>query len=202
MARQEGNPVPHEHQFYRTTLKGLYSLALSQAGVFSYRQRTGFRHLDDERVNIAKAQGLEHDEAAKTFRLPREQRLARVTALFDGMAQLQGGAKQTLHYTDVAPAATIVAVTKGGNHIFGHVIGATTSGQPMLKVEALQEALRVFERELLSQVYIGWTTGYADAERLKAAQLAESDRRLVLAHPRECLSRLVADLRANPGWLD
>nr|WP_322494893.1 hypothetical protein [Chloroflexus sp.] len=28
MSRHEGNPVPHEHQFYRTTLKGLFSLDL------------------------------------------------------------------------------------------------------------------------------------------------------------------------------
>ena len=64
------------------------------------------------------------------------------------MAHLEGGAKQTLHYTDVAPALTIMAVTKGGNHIFGHVVGATGRGQPEFKLEALAEALTVFADQM------------------------------------------------------
>ncbi len=50
MTRQDGNPVPFEHQFYRTTLKGLMSLNLSTCGTFSYRNKTGFRNLDDVRI--------------------------------------------------------------------------------------------------------------------------------------------------------
>ncbi|MCI0559449.1 MAG: type I-B CRISPR-associated protein Cas7/Cst2/DevR, partial [Nitrososphaera sp.] len=42
MSRHEGNPVPHEHQFYRTTLKGLFSLDLMACGTFSYRHKTGY----------------------------------------------------------------------------------------------------------------------------------------------------------------
>src|SRR5262249_37406262 len=41
MSRHDGDPVPHEHQFYRTVLKGLLSLDLHAAGTFSYRNRTG-----------------------------------------------------------------------------------------------------------------------------------------------------------------
>src|SRR6185312_5073869 len=37
MSRHEGNPVPHEHQFYRATLRGLFSLDLHASGTFSYR---------------------------------------------------------------------------------------------------------------------------------------------------------------------
>jgi CRISPR-associated protein Cst2 len=63
MSRHEGNPVPHEHQFYRTTLKGLFSLDLWACGTFSYRNRTGFRNLDDERVRlVADVPGVEHLE--------------------------------------------------------------------------------------------------------------------------------------------
>ncbi len=50
MSRHEGDPVPHEHQFYRTTLKGLFSLDLGASGTFSYRKKTGYRNLDDERI--------------------------------------------------------------------------------------------------------------------------------------------------------
>jgi CRISPR-associated protein Cst2 len=50
MSRHEGDPVPHEHQFCRTTLRGLFSLDLHASGTFSYRQRTGYRNLDETRV--------------------------------------------------------------------------------------------------------------------------------------------------------
>src|SRR5581483_2598070 len=140
MARQEGNPVPHEHQFYRTTLKGLFSLNLKQCGAFSYKQKTGFRNLDDVRIDIAKAKNLQEDQTDKVYRLSSADRLERVTTLFEGMARLEGGAKQTLHYTGVAPTVVVLAATKGGNHILGHVIGANDAGLPELKVEALNEA--------------------------------------------------------------
>jgi len=74
MSRHEGDPVPHEHQFYRTTLKGLFSLNLSQCGTFSYRRRTGFRHLDDVRIEAAQQQGLEHLVEQHAYRLPRDER--------------------------------------------------------------------------------------------------------------------------------
>lgn len=202
MSRQEGNPVPHEHQFYRTTLKGLFSLGLSACGTFSYQQRTGFRNLDDVRINEAKAMGLEESIKDKSYRLPLTQRIERVAALLEGIAHLEGGAKQTLHYTDVAPVVVILAVTKGGNHIFGHVVGADSGGQPELKIEALQESLRVFSDDILSSVYIGWTRGYADKERNKVEALAVEDPRIKLSHPREAFQALVADLKKHTEWLN
>jgi len=202
MARQEGNPVPHEHQFYRTTLKGLFSLNLKQCGAFSYKQKTGFRNLDDVRIDIAKAKNLQEDQTDKVYRLSSADRLERVTTLFEGMARLEGGAKQTLHYTDVAPTVVVLAATKGGNHILGHVIGANDAGLPELKVEALNEALLVFADDLLSKVYVGWVRGYADGERAKVDELAASDARIKVSHPREAYQALITDLKANPAWLD
>lgn len=209
MSRHEGDPVPHEHQFYRTTLKGLYSLDLHACGTFSYRQKTGFRNLDDTRVELAKEKGLEHLEAEKSYRLSQAERLERVCALCEGLAHLEGGAKQALHYTDVTPALAVLAVTKGGNHIFAHVVGATGRGLPELKLEALHEALTVFAAELLSPVYIGWVSGYLDDERAKLAAalqpggtLAAFADKIVVAHPREVYQQLIGKLQAHPEWLD
>lgn len=209
MSRHEGDPVPHEHQFYRTTLKGLYSLDLRACGTFSYRQKTGFRNLDDTRIELAKEKELEHLEAEKSYRLSQAERLERVCALFEGLAHLEGGAKQTLHYTDVTPALVVLAVTKGGNHIFGHIAGATGRGLPALKIEALHEALVVFEDELLSPVYIGWVAGYLDEERAQlemalqaGGALAEFAAKIHVAHPRGVYQQLIEDLRAHPEWLD
>ena len=212
MSRHEGDPVPYEHQFYRTTLKGLFSLDLHACGTFSYRQKTGFRNLDDGRTEMAKkVEGIKHLEDEKSYRLPLDERVHRIGALFEGLAHLEGGAKQTLHYTDVAPALVILAVTRGGNHIFGHVIGATGRGLPEIKIDALEEALTVFDDDILSDVYIGWVEGYLDNERARfeatlddGGQLAAFAGKVKLSHPRQVFQALVADLQKpeNAGWLD
>jgi CRISPR-associated protein Cst2 len=211
MSRHEGDPVPHEHQFYRTTLKGLFSLDLHASGTFSYRQKTGFRNLDDVRIKLAEENGLEPVEDDKSYRLPLDERVQRISALFEGLAHLEGGAKQTLHYTDVAPVLAILAVTKGGNHIFGHVIGATGRGLPEIKIDALKEALTIFKDDILSDVYVGWVKGYLDGERAKfeaalddEGQLADFADQVKMSHPRQAFQALVADLKKteNAHWLD
>ncbi|NPV08289.1 MAG: type I-B CRISPR-associated protein Cas7/Cst2/DevR [Anaerolineae bacterium] len=204
MSRQEGDPVPHEHQFYRTTLKGLYSLDLRACGTFSYADRTGYLNLDEERLRQAQEAGLERLDSVKCYRLPRKERLRRVVALFEGLAHLEGGAKQTLHYTDVAPALVVMAVTKGGNHVFGHVIGANSRRLPELKLDALREALTVFADDILSDVYVGWVKGYLDDERAKLEAFAQTPEgsRIQISHPREAYQALISDLKGNPHWLD
>jgi CRISPR-associated protein Cst2 len=212
MSRHEGNPVPHEHQFYRATLKGLFSLDLWACGTFSYRNRTGFRNLDDERVRlVADVPGVEHLEDEQSYRLPKDQRIARVKALFSGMAQLEGGAKQTLHYTDVSPALVIFAVTDGGNHIFHHTVGANRSGLPEIKIDALREALRVFADSIRSPVYVGWVRGYLDEARAgfeqfvaehNAAAVKEGLPVITVSHPREAFMSFVAACDEHPEWLD
>lgn len=212
MARHEGDPVPHEHQFYRTTLKGLFSLDLHASGTFSYRQKTGYLNLDEKRVEMAKkVPDIEHLEAEKCYRLPLAERVTRISTLFEGLAQLEGGAKQTLHYTDVAPVLVLLAVTRGGNHIFGHCIGPTGRGLPEIKVDALRETLTVFAEDILSDVYVGWVEGYLDDERAKfqaaladGGTLAEFADRIKVSHPRQVFQGIAADLRKpeHATWLE
>ncbi|HEU5374341.1 MAG TPA: type I-B CRISPR-associated protein Cas7/Cst2/DevR, partial [Ktedonobacteraceae bacterium] len=92
MSRQEGNPVPYEHQLYRTTLQGLFSLDLHACGTFLYRNKAGYRNLDAVRTDIAKEQALEHLASEKAYRLPLDERIRRVQGLFEGLALLEGGA--------------------------------------------------------------------------------------------------------------
>jgi CRISPR-associated protein Cst2 len=202
MFRHEGDPVLYRGQSYRATLKGLFSLDLKACGTFTYIERTGFRNLSRTLKKKAEEDGLETVEGLKAYRLPLTRRLERVAALFEGMARLEGGAKQSLHYTDVAPVVVVLAATKGGNHIFGHIIGANERGLPILQNDALSESLRVFSDDLLSNVYIGWVRGYADVERAKAEALAQSNARIKVMHPREAFQALIADLKQNPHWLD
>lgn len=210
MTRLEGDPIPYVSQFYRATLKGLFSLDLSACGTFSYIDKTGFRNLDEVRKEMAQEQGLEDLKQKKSYRLSSEERLKRITTLFEGLAQLEGGAKQTLHYTDVSPVLTVVAVTKGGNHLFGHVIGAKKD-TPTIKIDALKQALTVFKDDILSTVYVGWVEGYLDEERARfqvalneGGQLTKFKEQIKIIHPREAFKALVADMKReeNLSWLD
>jgi CRISPR-associated autoregulator, Cst2 family len=206
MSRHDGDPVPYSSQFYRATLKGLFSLDLHACGTFWYRQKTGFRNLDDVRIEEAKNAGLSELKDEKAYRLPLDERLRRIITLFEGMARLEGGAKQTLHYTDVSPVVVVMAVTKGGNHIFGHIIGADSRGLPELKVEALKDALTVFADDILSDVYVGWVRGYLDDERAKLEVFAQTEegKRIRISHPREAFRALIEALKQpeHAAWLD
>lgn len=210
MARQEGDPVPHEHQFYRTTLKGLFALDFYSCGTFWHRHKTGYRNLDNVRKQRAEEMGLQPFDHGQAYRLPVEQRIARVAALVEGLSRLEGGAMQTLHYTPVAPSWFVMAVTEGGNNIFQHVVNADAKGLPLVDTAALSETLRVHADQLLSPVYLGWVRGYLDEQRdgVQAALEAldgNEDRpkvEAVLDHPRRVFERLIADLKEHPEWLD
>jgi len=206
MSRHEGDPVPYSSQFYRATLKGLFSLDLHACGTFWYRQKTGFRNLDDVRIEEAKKVGLTEVENQKAYRLPFQERLRRIATLFEGMALLEGGAKQALHYTDVAPALVVLAVTKGGNHIFGHIIGANSRGLPELKIEAFKEALTLFKGEIFSDIYVGWVRGYLDEERAKLEEFAQKEegKCVKISHPREAFKAFIDALKKpeHAQWLE
>ncbi len=201
--QRPADPVPHEHQFYRTTLKGLFDLDLAACGTFHHRWKTGYRNLDTKRIEICKELGLQATPEGDAYRLPTEERVQRVATLFEGLAQLEGGAKQSLHYTPVGPSLFIAAVMKGGVSPFQHAIGADRAGNPVIKAAALTEALEVWGDQLLSPLYLGWKRGYLDEQRdaIEAA-LEASGVVAVVADPRLVFQRIAADLRENPAWLD
>jgi CRISPR-associated protein Cst2 len=202
MARQDGNPVPHAHNFYRATLQGLLSLDMARAGVFTYSQRTGYQNLDSIRKKQAEDTGLEHLEAEKAYKLPTEERLRRVRRLIEAIPLVQGGAKQTLHYTDVTPVVTIAAVTRYGNHPFNYLF-EDRGDEITFRIEAFSEIVGSYRDQFLTPVYVGWRPGYAPSQREKLATLPDDVRELVgVGTPGEVFTALSADLAANPAWLD
>ncbi|HTE84925.1 MAG TPA: type I-B CRISPR-associated protein Cas7/Cst2/DevR, partial [Dehalococcoidia bacterium] len=150
MSRHDGDPVPYQHQFYRTILKGLFSLDLHAAGTFSYRSRTGYRNLDENRRGEAERDGLEHLSDEQSYRLSLPKRIERIAALLGGIGVLAGGAKLALHYTDVVPAVILAAVMKGGNDPLNYAIEADERGQPVVNTEAVEELLRVWGDQMQS----------------------------------------------------
>lgn len=202
--RLEGpNPVPHEHQFYRTTLKGLFDLDLHACGTFYHRFRTGFRNLDDNRIEEAKKAALEELTEEMAYRLPLDQRVQRVATLFEALAALEGGAKQTLHYTPVAPCFFLAAVMRGGVSPFQFAVGTNLQGEAALKPEALREALEVWQDQILSPIYCGWRRGFMDDGRPAAeAILKESKLEYVVDDPRRVFRQIAADLKQQETWMD
>lgn len=209
MARHDGDPVPHEHQFYRATLQGLVSLDLSTAGTFFRGGRVGYRNLDDVRVKMAAEQKLSevnvHGQPA--FRLPIAERTRRVAALVKAIGELEGGAKLTLHYTDVTPGLIVCAVLKAGNNPFARIIRPNAQGDPEVVVDAFKEILRVYKDQLLSKVFVGWAKGYLDDQRKKVEELSSDDLsgvQLRWGHPREVMTKLAAELseKTNYPWYD
>ncbi len=215
MTRQDGNPVPHEHQFYRAHLRGLFSLDLTSAGTFYDSERVGFKNLDKHRRDFAVEKGLAYVEAGvrkqKAIRLPIDQRQLRVSTLIRGLGALNGGAKQALHYTDLTPAVVFAAVTKGGNHPFYRVIGASKTHQTELNTAALTEILDVYADEFLSPIVIGWAQGFLDDERTKLETLIGERRKekkspaiADVTHPKAALTALADQLQnpAHAAWYE
>jgi CRISPR-associated protein Cst2 len=202
MSRGEGDPVPHVHEFYRTTLVGMFSIDLRMLGRFYHVDRTGYMHLDAVRKKIAEDRGLTPYDSGKAYELDLDTRKARLRQLLEGLSRISGGAKQALHYTDIAPKLLFLAVAKGGNHLFGTAIGADGKGLPKIQTDALEEAGKVFSGDLLSGFYAGLTKGYLDEQRtgLEAALAGVPNSKV--EHPVEAIRRMMNDLDQNAEkWL-
>ena len=130
-------------------------------------------------------------------------------ALVRAIGELEGGAKLTLHYTDVTPGLIVAAVIRGGNHPFSRIVRADAMGQPEFALDAFGEVLRVYKDRLLSDVFIGWARGYLDSQRPAVERFGKEDGerlgvRLRWGHPREIMNQLADELKseANEQWYD
>jgi len=174
MSRHEGDPVPHEHQFYSTILKGIFSLDLTTLGRFENSTKTGFQNISEAGLKLAQVAGATvKDNVAE---MPLNVREQRATDTISVLPYLTGGANQTLHLTDVAPKLIILTVLHGGNHLFMNVV-QDERGQAKLNIEALKEVLRVFKERLLTPVFIGRRKGFLDdqAEEINGLANESSD---------------------------
>jgi CRISPR-associated protein Cst2 len=162
MSRHEGDPVPHEHQFYSTVLKGIFSLNLTSVGVFQGLPRTGYKNLDDKHVTKL-AEEIKKAEATKEgdrWMLPLTTRVRRMQETIAALSYLSGGAKQTLHHTDVTPKLIVLAVIQGGNHPFMNV--TSNEADKLINIAALKQVITDYNDILLSDIFIGRQEGFLD----------------------------------------
>lgn len=210
MVRAEGDPVPHEHQFYRAHLKAPLGIDLTSVGTFFVSDRVGFKNLDEHRTKSASEAGATKTKVRgfDAFRLPIVQRRSRVAAVLRALGKLEGGAKQTLHLTDTAPAVLMLAVCKSGNQPFLRVF-QEGDDVTIFRDDVLEEALRVFKADLQSDVYVGWAKGFLDIERKKLDDmLARPDRlhghTIHVGHPREMAEAFAKAIEAegSAAWFE
>lgn len=207
MARHEGNPVPHEHEFYRTTLMALFSIDLKMLGRFYHIDRTGYKHLDSVRKKLAEERGLKQYDNGRAYELDLTTRKERLKQMLCGLAQIAGGAKLALHYTDVSPRLLMLAVAKGGNHLFGTAVGADKQGLPKINTEALKQVADVYKDSLLSNFHIGLVQGYLDDQRVPLSEALKviqrkNDNEAPIPHPVEAINNLLSELDTKAAeWL-
>lgn len=199
MARQEGDPAPFEHQFYKATLQGMLSLSLSDAGTFTYSRRTGYQNLDSVRRARAEQQGLQHIPERLAYRLPIDERVRRVRRLVEAIPLVQGGAKQTLHYTDVSPVVTIAAVTHYGNHPFNYLI-TEQNGELFFRAEAFGEVIEKYRDQFRSPVCVGWKPGFAPEQAQKLDAFSTDS--VYRGTPIEVFQALSEAIGRSPEWLE
>lgn len=211
MARAEGDPVPHEHQFYRAHLKAPFGIDLAAAGTFFDSKRVGFKNVDKARIESAKKAGATEVTVRgfPAWRLPLATRQARTAMLVRAIGKLEGGAKQTLHLTDTSPAVLVFAVLKHGNQPFLRLFMEGDDGTTVLREDVLKEALQVFGKDILSDVYIGWAKGFLDRERarldaLVAAPEGTHGKKIHVGHPREIAEAFAQAIEGSAGaaWFE
>ncbi|MEM2142573.1 MAG: type I-B CRISPR-associated protein Cas7/Cst2/DevR [Candidatus Thorarchaeota archaeon] len=171
-SRFEGNPVPYEHEFYSTVMKGIFSIDLESAGVFKTVSTAGSQNLpSDYKIpsqysNVCK---LVNGQVV----LDRKIRVQRVTDVLRALPHLSGGAMQARHLTRVAPSLVVLGVFSTGSHLLSH-LGREKDGHADLHLDSLGQILRDYDSERLSKIFVGREEGFMDHLREPLASLVQS----------------------------
>lgn len=165
MSRHEGDPVPFEHQFYSTIMKGIFSLDISNIGVFYDTARTGHKNLDETYVKkseiVASIQKAGSNKVNGAWNLPKSVKVQRTSDTISALPYIYSTTKATGHLTDVTPKFIILAVIDGGNHLFMNITNDSYD-KPVINISALNQVLADYKDSILSDVYIGRQEGFVD----------------------------------------
>ena len=201
MARQEGDPVPYEHQFYSCVLQGIFSLDLTAVGTFSDINRTGYKNIAASYVSkIQDAGGIQVGENP-TWTLPKEIRVRRCQQTLEALPILSGGAKLTSHLTDVTPKLIILSVLDGGNHPFMNLM-VEQNGVGEFSIDALREIIDDYADRFCEAIYIGRRSGFMDELEPALNEVANDQNlpcNIVYDSPNKVISQLAQKLGEHIG---
>ncbi len=150
--RQEGNPVPYEHEFYSVPLKGIFSIDVDMAGRFYAVNRSGYYNISEKMFEEFKKNknGLTINEEEKYVEIPKVDKIKRITDIINAFPYLYGGAENTRHLTDVTPKFIVLTLINGGNHIL-----MSLSEEDGLNFDAFRDTVTAYKDNVLSDIYIG-----------------------------------------------
>lgn len=171
MARHDDDPVPYEHEFYSTILKGIFSIDLASLGVFCESEKTGYRNMHPKLVELAEEKGLNHEK--DYWMLDDETRIKRAQDIINALPYLSGGAKNTSHLTDVTPKILVLTVIDGGNQIFMNIVHEE-NGETVFDIDALDEVINEYSDILKTDVYIGLRSGFLKDTQDKIIEYANN----------------------------
>ena len=201
MARQEGDPVPYEHQFYSCVLQGIFSLDLSAVGTFSDVNRTGYKNIAASYVSKIQDAGGTQVADHPEWTLPKEMRVRRCQRTLEALPLLSGGAKLTSHLTDVTPKLIILSVLDGGNHPFMNLV-VEQDGVGELSLDALREIITDYADRFCDAIYIGRRSGFMDELDEDLRALADDTSlpcEIVYDTPNKVIAQLAQQLEEHIG---
>ncbi|MFA8301450.1 MAG: type I-B CRISPR-associated protein Cas7/Cst2/DevR [Hyphomicrobiales bacterium] len=183
MSRQEGDAVPFSKQEYSAIMKGMFSLDLSQVGVFANYNKTGFVNLSDSLKKEALENGAveiddpfvkdEKGEPKKLVQLDSKVRKQRAIDTIKALKYISGGAMQTNNMGDVTPKFIILASTTTGNHPFSHVVKSNGAKDDLvvLNIDGIKEILEDYKDTFEGDIFIGIRSGFMDEYKEKLLNL-------------------------------
>ncbi len=204
MARHQGDPVPFEHQFYSTIMKGIFSLDLGSVGVFGEDSKTGYRNLnpaytESKEIKEAISQVQAEKKDGKWI-LPKEERTRRAKETINSLSYIYSTTKSAIHLTDVTPKLVILAVIQGGNHLFMNITNGNPE-QPAINLVALKQVILDYKENILSDIYIGRQSGFMDSleEGLLNLQkeISSDSKKLHLLSPKQAIEEFTKTIEAH-----
>lgn len=195
----EGDPVLFTHQFYSNILKGIFAIDIDSAGVFMSLDKPGCKNLSNDLVKSYTEKGMKIGDENK-YAIPADIKEKRVTETLQALKYLNGGAMQTLHHTDVTPKAIVLACIDSGNNAFMDVFPHNDYEKGLINIDALNEVLEDYKDDLLSDVYIGWMSGFGTERDLQLQHFtAPKGVKVNLSSPAKAIDGLVNELKAKTG---
>lgn len=184
MTRHQGDQVPYAKDEYSAIMKGMFSIDLSNVGVFTTENRSGFQNINEKlAAEIVQSGGkVINDEKAldkngvslKKYQISRKDRLDRIKQTISALGHLSGGAKQATNMADVAPVFIILTTLKGGNHLFSHVV-TDENDEANLKIDSLTEILKDYKDFIHGKIFIGRRKGFFDQYDKSLSELADKN---------------------------
>ncbi len=158
-SRQDGDPVPYEHEFYSAILKGIFSLDVGRVGVFTSINRSGYKNLTKVIEKAAQERGLVRSEEG--WHLDLDERKRRIRDTLGALPYIFGGAMSARHLTDVTPKLLLLALIEGGNHPLMNVVYGV-EGRVMLDMNALDQILNDYRSSFVAPLHIGRRAGFME----------------------------------------